>query len=266
MAMKFCRTCGSSCTPVKVKRAAGAKTKGFFAKLPGAFGYPFRGFGLMILFLATGCFGAVDYLETIGLLGGPIGWIIWAAFYGLLFLFMQNIIHTTASDENETLGFPDAGELFGGAFQMGFTILVCFGLPIGLLIARIFEVEVPMVAIIGSVIVGSLYFPMAFLAVAMKDTVLAMNPMVVVPTILRIPGEYLVATILLMSVFGINLLGNMVSGVAGGAMLETRDMKVLLGSLGIQAVWSFVSIYLLSVNMRILGLLYVTKKEKFGWF
>jgi hypothetical protein len=208
----------------------------------------------------------MDYLVSIGFLVGPFAWIIRTAIYGLLFLFMQNIIHTTTSDENESLGFPDAGDMFGAAFQLGATIFASFGLAIGLLVARLFDVDIPVAAIIGAVILGCLYFPMAFLAVAMKDSVMAANPLVVIPTIARIPFEYLVTTILLMSVFGIRQLGNFVSSAAGGAALSTRDMSVLFISLAIQGAWGLASIYLLTVNMRILGLLYNKKKEKFGWF
>jgi hypothetical protein len=35
---------------------------------------------------------------------------------------------------------------------------------------------------------------------------------------------------------------------------------------GVRAVWSLVRVYLLTVGMRTLGLLYVTNKHKFGWF
>jgi hypothetical protein len=36
--------------------------------------------------------------------------------------------------------------------------------------------------------------------------------------------------------------------------------------LGAQAFWSLVSLYLLTVGMRILGLLYVAKKDQLGWY
>jgi len=43
-------------------------------------------------------------------------------------------------------------------------------------------------------------------------------------------------------------------------------MSVLFMTFGIRALWSFMSVYLLTVGMRILGLLYLTKKDKLGWF
>lgn len=262
---KTCRSCGVPVNQLHISVSA-PMTKGFFARLPGAFIYPFKGFGVAILILAAAVFGAVDYLVNIGFLVGPFAWVIRAGFYGFLFLFMQNIIHTTASDENEPLGFPNVSEVFGAAFQLGATIMLSFGPAIGLLLARLFDAPVPGAAIIAAVVLGCLYFPMAFLAVAMKDSVMAANPLVVFPAILKMPLEYLVSTILLMSVFGLRQVGHMLSSAAGDVSLSTRDMSVLVIALGVQAVWALVSIYLLTVNMRILGLLYITKKDKLEWF
>jgi hypothetical protein len=260
LAGRFCRTCGAECVPVQVNVARGAGKKGFYARLPGAFIYPFRGAGVLILVCATIAFSALSFIS-----GELFGICAAVGFYGLLFLFMQNIIHTTASDENEAPGFPRVGDLGGAAFQLGATILSSFGPAIGLAAARFFKVEIPGEAIIAAVIFGCFYFPMAFLAVAMKDSVLAANPLVVVPAILKIPWEYLVTCILLMSVFGLRKLGDMTSGVAKGVSLHTRDMSVPFIALGVQAAWAFASIYLLAVSMRILGLLYITKKEKLGF-
>jgi hypothetical protein len=133
-------------------------------------------------------------------------------------------------------------------------------------IAKLFDAEIPTVAIVAAALFGCFYFPMAFLAVAMKDTVAAANPLVVVPAILKIPLEYLVASTLLMGVFGFKQLGDFLSRMAGSESTSTHDMRVLIVSLGIQAVWSLVSIYLLTVNIRILALLYISKKDKLEWF
>jgi len=260
MVKKVCRTCGVECMPLH-QTITRTMPRGFFAKLPGAFIYPFRGMGLLILICATAAFAALGFLSA-----GLLAIFAKIVFYGFLFLFMQNIIHTTASDEEESLGFPSADGLFGAAFQLGGTILASFGLAIGLLAARVFEVEIPVAAIIAALVLGCLYFPMAFLAVAMKDSVLAANPLVVFPAILKIPFQYFVAALVLMGVFGVRQLGALVSGAAGAVTFETREMSVFLTAVAVQAIWAFVSVYLLTVNMRILGLLYNTNKEKIGWF
>jgi hypothetical protein len=43
-------------------------------------------------------------------------------------------------------------------------------------------------------------------------------------------------------------------------------MAKMFGFLAAWAFWFFFQLYLLAVNMRILGLLYVSKKRKFAWF
>ena len=257
---KTCRACGANVTPVQVSSIRPVH-KGFFALLPGAFIYPFRGFGIVILILATLAFAALGFLGA-----GWFGIFIKIALYGFVFLFMQNIIHTTTSDEKEPLGFPDGGDLFGAAFQLGATIVSSFGLAIGLLIAVRYEVDVPVAFIYGATILGCLYFPMAFLAVAMKDSVLAANPLVVFPAILRMPFEYFVTAVLLVGVFGIRQSATLVSSFFGAVSFTTKDMKMLFIALGVQAAIAFINVYLLTVTMRVLGLLYNTKKEKFGWF
>ena len=260
VAMKFCRTCGSNCTPVKVKRAGGAKTKGFFAKLPGAFGYPFRGAGFLVLIVATLLFAALDMMS------GIFAILLTLAAIGYLFLFMQNIIHVTAMDENETLSLASPDELFAACFRLIGTVTVSFGLPIGMAIAKFFEVDIPWIAIMVTGALGCLYFPMAFLAVAMKDNIMAINPMVVIPSILKIPLEYIVASVLFLGIFAIRFMGGALAGAAENVTFATKDMNVLFMALGFRALWSFISVYLLTVSMRIMGLLYVTKKEKLGWF
>lgn len=257
---KTCRACGANVTPVQVSSARPA-TKGFFASLPGAFIYPFRGFGSIILIFATLAFAGLGFVSA--------GWIMILAkivFYGFVFLFMQNIIHTTAADENEPLSFPETDALFGGALQLGATIIASFGLAIGLMVAKLFEVDIPVEFIIGATVLGCLYFPMAFLAVAMKDSVFAANPLVVIPAILRMPLEYFVTAMLLILVFSFRQLGNLLSATAGGVSLTTKDMKMLFIALAAQAGIAFINVYLLTVTMRLLGLLYIHKKEKFGWF
>jgi hypothetical protein len=41
---------------------------------------------------------------------------------------------------------------------------------------------------------------------------------------------------------------------------------VFVLAIGLRVVWSFVSVYMLTVMMRVLGLFYNVNKEKLGWF
>jgi hypothetical protein len=260
---KMCRACGVEVAPLQVsaQRAGANRERGFFAKLPGAFVYPFRGFGVVMLILATLAFTGLGFVS-----GGLFAIGARIVFYGFLFLFLQNIIHTTTQDERESLGFPQSGGLLSAAFSLVATVGLSFGLPIGLLIARLFEVDIPGWTIFTSAVLGCVYFPMAFLAVAMKDSVIAANPFVVFTAIMKIPLQYLAACLLLIGILVVYVVGNRISAGAGQVSFTTRDMSVLEGALAFQAVWSLLSIYLLTVNMRILGLLYNANQSKFGWY
>jgi hypothetical protein len=255
-----CRTCGGSCVQVQLEYAASAEDRGFFARLPSAFIYPFLGTGVLVLIFATILFA------LLGAVSGIFSILLTMAAVGYLFLFMQNIIQATANHEDQMPGMPDFDGLFGAFFTMAGTVVFCFSLPIGLLIARLCDVPIPTSFLIGSMFLSWLYFPMAFLAVAMNDSVMAANPMVVIPAILKVPGQYIVTALLLCGVFGFRLLGDTLASVAGDASMSTRDMSVMFIAFGFRAVWAFISLYLLTVGMRIMGILYVTQKHKLGWF
>jgi len=259
--IKTCRACGARCTPVQVhaQRAGG---KGFFARLPGAFIYPFKGGGALILIVATIVFTALNFVS-----GGIFGIIMQMAVLGYLFCFLQSIVHATASEEEELPGLPGGDGVFGAFFELAGAVTMSFGLAIGLAVAKVFfEVDVPMLALVGAVLFGCLYFPMAFLAVAMKDSVMAANPMVVLPAILKVPLEYIVTVIFLVFVFGLRALGDFTMDLMFSASLTTKSMSVFLGMAAARAFWAFLSLYLLTVMMRVLGLLYVARKHKLGWF
>jgi hypothetical protein len=258
--VKTCRSCGVECVPVQFQRAA---SKSFYASLAGSFSYPFKGAGIIILICATIAFSAMDFVVKFGL----FGLLMLVSLYGFIFLFMQNIIHTTTSDEEEPIGFPDVSSLGGAAFQLLATIIASFWLPILLEVLKLLEVvDVPVEAILASVVLGLVYFPMAFLAVAMKDSVAAANPLIVIPAMLKVPGQYAVTVIFLLVVFGVRQGETMLSSAVGHKMLFTQDMSVFFLTLGIKALLGLISVYLLTVTMRILGLFYNASKDKLGWF
>ena len=261
---KFCRHCGTECLAAQVKLQAPVAPKGFFTRLPTAFIYPFRGSGLLVLIVSTLVLSLMDVFAHLMLL---IAFLMRIIVFGYIFCFMQNIIHATANEEEQMPDLPGFDDVLGGAFRLAVTVVICFALPITFLALRFFEVmDVPASALIATMVLGCLYFPMAFLAVAMKDTALAANPLVVVPAIFKVPLGYLVACIFVIGLYAARQFGDVAAVVAGSASHATRDMSVLFMTLGLRAVWCLASVYLLTVSMRILGLLYVTNKQKFGWF
>jgi len=261
-AKKSCRQCGTEVTPVKVQIERTDKIS-FFSRLPGAFIYPALGSGVFVLIVCTiVTFG----LRFIG--GGWISLVATVAFYGYLFSFMQNIIHSTASGDNEMPGWPSFDDLGGCFLRFAAAAVISFGVPIALSIMTIFSEEPGMgsTLLIPSWIFGALYFPMALLAVAMKDTPLAVNPLVVLPAIFKAPVEYIVTVILMGIILALYNSGDPLIHAIFPRGLTTHNMAKLFGFLATWAFWLFFQLYLLAVNMRILGLLYVSKKRKFGWF
>jgi pSer/pThr/pTyr-binding forkhead associated (FHA) protein len=258
---KFCRHCGTECSPLKVQIQQ-VREKGFFARIPGVFVYPFRGSGLLILIVSTIVFAALDYISA-----GLFVILIEIVAIGYLFSFMQAIIHSTAAGDQEMPELPGFDDIFGGFLRLTATVLVSFGLAI-VLACVMFAAEQPLaaIAIIPAVALGCLYFPMALLAVAILDSIGAVNPLLVIPAILKAPLQYLVTVIVMGGVFGVRILGDVVVGAMSTGTYTTRSMSELLSVLGLRACWAFASIYLLTANMRLLGLLYVEKKEEFAWF
>lgn len=260
-AHKYCRQCGTECVPVQV-RLQRTVAQGFFARFPSAFIYPFRGSGVLMLLVSA---VVISFAE--GLTGAWMSIPLMIAAYGYIFSFLQNIIHATANEEEEVPGLPGFEDVFGGAFRLAVTVVICFGLPVTFAVLKFFDVyDAPANLLIATMVLGCLYFPMAFLAVAMKDTALAANPLVVIPAILKVPLGYLVTCMVVIGVYLLRLLGDALAGGAESVGYSTRDMSVMFMTFGLRAVWSLIRVYLLIVSMRTLGLLYVTNKHKFGWF
>jgi len=254
-----CRTCAVECAPLDVKITRPVEI-GFLARLPGAILYPFRGTGILVLIVGTLVFAGLNFISA-----GIFSILMKIVALGYLFSYMQNIIFAAAAEEKEMPELPGMDDVFGGFCRLAGTVLMSFGMAIGLLAARFFGVDVPIPAIFIAGIFGVLYFPMAFLAVAMKDNLMAANPLVVVPSILRVPLQYLVTVFVFVSIFGVQQIGNLVAAGSQSVTFSTPDMTVMFIAIGFQMIWSFISVYLLTVNSHILGLLYVTQKEKLGW-
>ena len=256
----FCRQCGAVAAQLDVHYEAPAE-RSFFRELPGAFGYPFRGAGVLVLIFATILFAALDFMGK-----GIIGIFIKALAIGYLYSYMQTILHSTAAGDEQMPGMPGMDDLWSGFFRLAGTVLIAFGPAMVIAYLAIAQgLPAAGIALIPAVIFGGLYLPMAFLAVAMKDNVMAANPLIVIPSIVRVPLAYLVTVILGAGIFGARYFGDVLtSGMAGEAMMGSSVSKMLL-LFGLRAIWAWFSIYLLTVTIRILGLLYLTKREHLGW-
>lgn len=283
---KFCRTCGVECVPVRVQIKRPPPPKGFYARLPGAVVFPFRGSGVLMLIVGTLLLAIVNAgggMGGFGLRGrmGPgfrggmsFGWwglMARVVVLGYLFTYMQSIIHSTAVEEEEMPPLPSITNFWEDivlpCLQLIGVTLISFAPAIGVGLWVVATEQESMGVLLVSVFaLGCLYFPMAFLAAALLDSVAAANPLQVIPSIFKVPLEYLVAVIALAGVLGIRALGDFVLLELFPKGLATHSTTKLLGMFAAQAFWSLASLYLLTVGMRILGLLYVAKKDKLDWY
>jgi hypothetical protein len=101
-------------------------------------------------------------------------------------------------------------------------------------------------------IAGSLYFPMALLAVIIYDNLAALNPVLVVLSILKAPIRYgiLVLLIGLLAVVDWRI----------GAALNRIGVPFLSG-----VVNGFTTLYVTMVAMRALGWFYYCTRDQLGW-
>ncbi|MBI2949818.1 MAG: FHA domain-containing protein [Verrucomicrobia bacterium] len=227
----------------------------FFGALPGALTYPFKQNGPILLVCGTIFFmilnGAAFFASFAPLFGLAALLILAIGGGGYLFSYMQGIIVTSANGDEAMPAWPEISSLWDDLvlpFFRYMTIwLICF-MPGVLAMVNVSPVVGYLVLLLGV-----FCLPMAMLAVAMADSITGLNPLVIFSAIAKLPGAYLVACLALLVVVAIAAFFERVMGMIHLPLLPT-------------IVASFLSLYWLTVEMRIIGLLYYTNKEKLGWF
>ena len=265
--LKFCKICGNECVAVKFKGAV--EQVNFFAAVPQAFKYPFVGDGLMLLFGGTFFFGFLDMANYIsrhafkyGLRAMMMRVTIFTFIFGTgyLFAYLKKIIAATADGDPHMPDWPEFSEwqadIVTPMFQFVVVSLLSFGAALILQIWGAWaEWDYAWMLVVPAALVGCVYFPMAFLGVAMFDTLeAALKPAFVVGSILRVPREYSLAAAIFVGIIGIRWASEWVFGV----LMKIPLVPALLADL--------IMIYLLMIEARILGLLFLSKRRTLGWF
>ena len=260
--LKFCKICGNEAAPVV--QTFTQHQADFFTSFRGAFKYPFSGDGLALLLGGTLFFGFLDganYICRNSLAFGMRAMSMRAVIFtfilgtGYLFSYLKNVIYSTAQGDRHPPDWPELTEwqadIVSPMFQFVMVTLLSFGPAIGLQIWS--EGDYPWL-VLAVTLLGCLYFPMTFLAVAMFDTLIALNPIFVVGSILRVPKEYAVATLVFIGIFALRWF----SGTALAGLLHIPLVPTLVADL--------ICLGLLIVEARILGLLYLSRKADLRWF
>jgi hypothetical protein len=257
--------------------------KSFYQSIPGAFAYPLKRTGFILLAVGSVFFLVFDMLPAFqriaaslaisgGLARGFYGllrmmlmnpflgiWIIFTALVtGYVFHFMQSIISASAIGEDRMPSFPafeswwyDAAE----PYLRLLGLLVCCLAPAVLCRSYLGPDVWLLTLLLG--FLGFCYFSMALLAVTICDSMLAMNPRVVVGSIVRIPREY--------GVFCLLFLVLMVVTAQSHRWIRELPIPLLRYPIYQHLLAQFFFLYISAVEMRLLGLLYHTGRQRLGW-
>ena len=253
--IQYCTHCGGKCVPYGQPATPQPQRRQTFRELlPTTFKYPLKGNGLILLITGTFFFGFLDVITTSPAMRIPFIFVmslmVRAIMYGYLFAYMQKIVSTSSDGDDQPPNWPevtDLGQDVYHPFWLFFgTMLASFGPGLFLYMWQ------PLPGIL-LMLIGAFYFPMALLAVAMADSLMAINPLIVFSAILKVPGAYTISVI-----------------VCGFLVLLRTWIPSLFEDVRIPIIPTFVlagiALFVIMIEMRILGVLYYTNKEKFGWF
>jgi hypothetical protein len=258
---KYCRACGEPCAALPEPQLVSVGSRASYASQIGrAFAFPCVGDGLILLIGGTifySLMGAVLGIAKYAFIFGLMAIMIVETFgTGYLVNFLKRIVTGTAAGEERMPDWPEftdvGSDILSPMFQLVGTMLGCF-LP-ALLVLIFMEAESAWRGWVlsAALLYGCFCFPMAFLAVAMFDSILAVNPVLVVPSIFRVLREYLLAVILFAVVLGLQW--------------AQQTLATAIPAILASVVANFAGLYLLTVEMRVLGLLYRAHSLRLGWF
>jgi hypothetical protein len=261
--LKFCKVCSSQCLPVSVAAHA-PKPINYFRSVPQAFRYPFVGNGPILLIGGTFFFGILDAANFISRYAAAYGMramtiraviITFVLGAGYLFSYLKNVIYSTANGDRQLPDWPELSEWHADIVSPMFQFVVISTLSFGpAIVFGIWFAEDYPWAVAPLVLLGCFYFPMGLLAVAMFDSLAALNPVFVTASILKIPREYSIAALVFAGILAARWLCETILKMIIPVPLVPTLLADLLG------------IYLLIVQTRILGLLYLSRKSDLGWF
>jgi hypothetical protein len=228
----------------------------FAVQLGRAFVYPCKGSGILMLIVATAVFVVLDLMRWMPCMV----LILKLLMLGYLCAYYISVIGSTAAGEDELPDWPDFSGFWDSMIRPLLLLLaavvvsyiplfLCVFIAIGW--AFVGNVELTSFWVIIGVVCGMLYLPMSLLAIAMFNTVAALNPVTIIGTIVKIPLQYLLACGLFFLVFYVN------------TQIEAYVMQVPIAGVVAQV---FLSLYVMMVAMRILGLIYYGNSKKIGWF
>lgn len=253
--VKFCPLCSSRADNLQAQLAQRQRADKSLAKeLLAAWKYSFHGEGLIILIAGTAFLALAGVAQRFAFI---MGGFLFVGTTGYLMAYSQKIITATANGEDLPPSWPDFTDFFEDMvvpFFQALGLFLIYLLPF--FVARGFlpEGDPSRLPVSGALLFIALFMmPMAWLAISMHDSLAGLSPRFVIPSILRISGDYLVVFFELVLLVGVNF----------GLSWALEQVKVPI------VPWllnSFLGLYFLMIISRVLGILYYVNRDRLGWF
>jgi hypothetical protein len=245
---------------------APSRPKTFFSQLAGAFSYPFKGNGPWLIIGWAVFMLAMDFARYICRSAGVLGFMglgmISLFITGYLCAYMLKVVLSSAAGEDEPPDWPNFGnwwdDIAHPILLVAGTIAVCFLPAIACLFHNLWMEfrggavrEGPGSVLLLLLGVGSFFLPMGMLGVAMHDSFRGLNPLLMLRSIARVPGPYMVAWVF------------MLFAAALRQALSAHPPRIFIISTLLQGP---LGLYFLIVEMRIIGLIYSANSRRLDWF
>ena len=251
-----CPVCGGLCAQVgeSLNPPPPRKTS-FYTLLPGAFRFPFKENGPVILFIGAVGITLANWAFQIAVYAMIFGFtallILTVASIGYLYSFMRGIMVSAANGEETMPPWPDITGFWDDLVVPFFQFLAIWAVCLGPGIFTMVQVS----PILGSgvLLAGVFCLPMALLTVGLADSIGGLNPVIIFSSITKAPGAYLTACAIFLAFLAARSASELILVHFPLRMLPT----FLLNLIGL---------YGLVVEMRIMGLFYFVYKKRLAWF
>jgi hypothetical protein len=255
-----CPACGAACVPLTAAVGpAEAEPIRWLSAWWGAWRYPASTEGIVIL--AAGAI-LLWLIEGASFLAGFVplfGWLV-GVFLSLLcaamtFSFVKSVIYETAMGSDRVPDWPDVSDLhedFLTPLWQLFSVWVV-GMPIAVLwMVREILPDWPSWVWVSVGVWSAVYLPMSLLSLSLFNTVGALDPRVVLPSLVRVGPLYWVCVLWLLA---------LAAFATGIMLLWERILPAFFAGL----FQYFALLYALLWAARVLGLLYRFRKDQLGW-
>jgi len=261
-----CPICGGRCkdsTAVAVAAKAAEPVR-FYSELPKALAYPLVGRGKFVILGGAIFFFVIGIVQKLAMMA-PIsymGTMAFAATFALsciIFAYMFDVIGHSAGGDEEPPSWPGVTNIgsdlilpffkFIGALLFSLTPAIVLRLLIGLEYVEATPFMLSLMYLWFGV--GLFYFPMCLLATAIFDGIAGYNPARILRAIFKVAPAYMICVVFM-------------AVVLVGSVFVGKYIAVPLPVIGPLIGGAFM-IYIMMVEMRIIGLLYAAYKDRLAW-